>query len=533
MSRQTEENTVSIIQKAVRYFRIPVTKSSVKKALKSNPYYPSFKSICDTLNEWSVENHPLKYKREELQELTPPYIVHFESGGGQIAFVTDINKNKVTYYDSYKTKRKIKLDEFINNCSGAVIILNPDEKSGEKNYHKKWQNEFISSAVLPVIILTFLLFVFHTIFNPVTSGIVRFDGIIGILMLTKVIGIVLSLLLVFHEFEIRSTLTDKICHLSKATNCSAVLNDKAAKIFGWFGWADAGFVFFTGGLLFLFSGINQSGLTILAILSALAIPYPVFSIYYQGFVLKKWCPFCLGVQLVLIAEFILLLPVFSNLVYSSRSMVSILLIFLIMGITYSLFIMYTREKISNEDNYYKYLGFKKNPEILKILLLKHKHYDIPVTSTSLVFGKKDSSLIITAFLSLHCSHCARAFNRIREILRSDVKATINIVLVSSDSKIINTLYHFKQNNKDNEALVLMDQWYNMDPYSRNKISETLCIPDADEVSDEVGNENNKLFKECGVIGTPTFFINGYQLPHQYDIDDIKYFSEIFTESKEV
>lgn len=34
------------------------------------------------------------------------------------------------------------------------------------------------------------------------------------------------------------------------------------------------------------------------------------------------------------------------------------------------------------------------------------------------------------------------------------------------------------------------------------------------------------------IGTPTFFINGYQLPGQYDIGDIKYFSEIF-EGKEM
>ena len=78
----------------------------------------------------------------------------------------------------------------------------------------------------------------------------------------------------------------------------------------------------------------------------------------------------------------------------------------------------------------------------------------------------------------------------------------------------------------------MEQWYYTDPYSRNKVFETLCIPDADEVSEGVINENNKLYKELGVIGTPTFFINGYQLPHQYDIDDIKYFSEVFTEREE-
>jgi len=34
------------------------------------------------------------------------------------------------------------------------------------------------------------------------------------------------------------------------------------------------------------------------------------------------------------------------------------------------------------------------------------------------------------------------------------------------------------------------------------------------------------------MGTPTFFINGYKLPGQYEIDDIKYFSEIFKEKEE-
>jgi hypothetical protein len=195
--------------------------------------------------------------------------------------------------------------------------------------------------------------------------------------------------------------------------------------------------------------------------------------------------------------------------------------------------MYFREKMSNEKHNYKYLKFKKNPDVLRSLLLNQKHYEIPVTDSCLVFGEKESLLKITAFLSLHCSHCARAFEMIKNIVESESKIAINIILITSDNEILNTLYHFKQLNKNNEVLELLDRWYNMDPYSRSKISETLCIPEVDEVSKEVSNENNILFKECDVIGTPTFFINGYQLPNQYDIDDIKYFSEVFIRNKEV
>jgi len=81
---------------------------------------------------------------------------------------------------------------------------------------------------------------------------------------------------------------------------------------------------------------------------------------------------------------------------------------------------------------------------------------------------------------------------------------------------------------DEKALALLHQWYNMDSYSRSKVSENLCIPEVNDISKEVGNETLKLYKSCNVIGTPTFFVNGYLLPNQYDIDDIKYFSEVFT-----
>jgi len=527
MKRTEEDNTVSVIQRAIRHFRISVTKSSVKEELKSHINYPTFKSICDTLNEWKVEHYPLKYRPEEMNELTAPYIVHFNRGGGQLAFVSRIRNERVTYYDSYNSKRKTGFKEFTEKCSGAVILLNPDEKSGEKEYRKKWQDELISNSILPVSIFAFLLFIILTIIKSFVAGGALLHNVVSVLLLTKTTGIALSVLLILHEFEVRLSLTEKLCHLNKATNCNTVLNDKAAKIFGCFGWADAGFVYFTGCLLFLLLGSRVDDYSLMAILSALSLPYPVFSIYYQGIVLKKWCPMCLGVQIILIIEFILLLPMFSNLKFSFNSLSNLILTFLIIGIIYTLVILFIRERTSYEIHYYKYLGFKKNPIVLKTLLLNQLHYDINVDERSLFFGEKDAPLIVTAFLSLQCSHCARAFEKIKEMIKSEIKVGINVILITQDEKILNALYHFHKSKRDDEALALLDQWYNMESFSRSKLSENLCIPEVLDVSEEVNNQNLILYKSCNVIGTPTFFINGYQLSGQYDIDDIKYFEVVF------
>ena len=195
MKRSREDNTVSVIQRAVRHLRIPVTKGSVKEALKSHTYYPTFKSICDTFNEWKVEYYPLKYEPEELLEIPAPYIVHFKTGGGQVAFVSEIKNNMVTYFESYNFKKVIDIKEYLERCSGAVILLNPDERSGEKDYREKWQNEMIGNAVLPVVGFVLLLFIVLSLANSFARVGIEFDMLKGMLLFTKTAGIVLSVLL--------------------------------------------------------------------------------------------------------------------------------------------------------------------------------------------------------------------------------------------------------------------------------------------------------------------------------------------------
>ena len=533
MKRAREDNTVGIIQRAVKHYGLHVVKGTVKEALKSHPDYPSFKSICDTLNEWKIENYPLRYEVNELEDLQSPYIVHFDRGGGIIGFVTDTGKDQVTYYTSYNEKRKSGRKEFIESCSGAVILLNPDERSGEKEYPAKIRNELINKSILPLALTAALIFIIYLFYNNFALGGSTYSKVILPLVFTKIAGIVLSVLLILHEFEVHLSITDKLCHLSKATNCNTVLHDKASKVFGWFGWADVGFIYFTGSFLFLLQSPPGEGLSLMAILAALSIPYPIYSIYYQGFVLKKWCPMCLGVQLILVTEFVLLLPQLSRLTFSFDSLTKLLLSLLVIAIVYTLFILFRREKMSGEMHYYKYLGFKKNPDILRVLLMNQPHHEIPLPEGSLIFGNRNASIRIAAFLSLHCSHCARAFEMIRNMLNENEDILINLLLVTSDNKMLTTLYNNNMQGKEAESLELLEQWFNADPYSRTKITEGLCIPEDSDLSREVNEESTRLFKECNVMGTPTFFINGYKLPAQYEIDDLRYFREIFKEKEEV
>ena len=505
MKRVKEDNTTGIIQRAVMYLGIHVVKSSVKEALKSHPDYPTFKSICDTLKEWHIENYPLRYEIDELPDIEAPYIVHFKNGGGQLGFVTNIENGHVTYYSSYKEKRKIDKKEFLENCSGAIILLNSDERSGEKNFPSKWKNELINKSILPLALTSILFLSIHLFANHFISEKGIIDKVIPVLLFTKIAGIIISILLILHEFEVHLSFIDKLCHFNKATNCDTALNDKASKVFGWFGWADIGFIYFTSGFLFLLLDLRGSGLPLLAILASLSIPYSFFSIYYQGFVLNKWCPMCLGVQVILFVEFILLLPQFLKFSLPLSSFVSLALTFLIITTVYTLFILLRREKISDEMYYFKYLGFKKNPDILKVLLLNQPHYDIPFSESNLILGNRNASLKITAFLSLHCSHCARALEKISNILKEEEDILINLVLITSDNKMLTILHNYIRECKDDESMKLLKQWFNADPYSRTRITEGLCIPEDNDISYKVNEENGVFLKSVMFWGLRPFF----------------------------
>lgn len=527
MKKAREDNTVSVVQRAIRHYGIRVTGNSVKETLKSSSYYPTFRSICDALNEWKIEHYPLKYEPNEIKDLKSPYITHFNTGGGQIAFVTGYENGSVVFYDSYPTKKKIGWDEYLKKFSGAIILLNPDESSGEKNFGQKFREELLNELILPATVAVMALVISALLVNKTFISGLEIPWQQYVLIFTKFAGIFFSVMLLMKEYEINIPLAEKLCHISKTINCNSVLNDKAATVFGPVGWADIGTIYFTGSLLVMLQGNLQAWNGFLVAASALSLPYTIFSVWYQGVKLKKWCPFCIMVQVILIAEFFIQVSFLHVDGFSLALFTYFALIFLAVGVIQVLINLYIRDSRTAMFNYGKLQKFKRNPVIFRTLLFSQKHYDIKVTGKSLFLGNLNSDLRLTAFLSLHCSHCAGAFAKIIELLRSDTDVRVNIVLTGADSKILDTLHHLLKNSKEEEALFILDQWYKSDHLSRTRFKDDYCVVDADEVSGEINTENRNLMKECEVIGTPTFFINGYRLPEQYEIIDIKYFSEIF------
>jgi uncharacterized membrane protein len=382
-----------------------------------------------------------------------PFIAHFKAGGGQLVFVEEIINGQVVYFLSGNDRIEENFEKFSEKLSGAVVVFEAVKDSGEKEYRQLRQNEILSKSLLPLGITSLVAWVVFVFVSNDGNAIYQSGYLFWGLLATKIIGLTASVFLVLHELKVHTSLADKICGFSSKTDCDTVLSSNASKVFGWINWADAGLVYFTGTLFYL-AGINESSsLWVLAIVSALALPYPAFSIYYQAVKTKKWCPFCLIVQVVLIAEFMLLLPVLLQVNISIIQLLQFGVSFLIPAAFWLLFRAYRNSLQDHNKMRYSYLGFKRNPEIFRFLLRNNGKEEIPITSDSLVLGNPDAPITVTAFLSLYCNPCANAFNGLKKLLKNCPELKINAIFSvyedEGSKKLINTLFYIDELKKLN------------------------------------------------------------------------------------
>ncbi len=219
--------------------------------------------------------------------------------------VTALNPKWVTYRDTNGKVRMVEREKFMAEWSGVVLLAEPGSESGEKNYKDNKWSEYLNDLRLPFILIGPLVLYFIFILSGIHSpGTLLFLS--ALLLLTKLVGTIVCGLLLWYEMDKTNPGLRKICK-GRHTSCEAILSSKHAKLFKWIGWNEIGFFYFVGGFIFLFFSIHNllPAFVLLSTLTVLALPYTVFSIYYQWAVIKKWCRLCLLVQGLLFFEFVI------------------------------------------------------------------------------------------------------------------------------------------------------------------------------------------------------------------------------------
>lgn len=407
----------------LRLLKVNVNNTTVDETLQNHPDWPTFLSLSDSLTKWNIPNGVGKTDGTEIDQIPTPFIAHTNNQEAPLAIVTTVTDNTIVYYlkNPNKTNTESR-EDFLKKWNGVYLIAEPNEHSGETNYEANKRKAFFNSlvpvcAIITIIAISFL-FLYKNIGVADSSLSVTGIYLQYILLLA---GIAVATLLLWYEIDKNNPLLQKVCTGITNGNCNAILTGKQSKVFEWLSWSEVGFFYFTGGLLLMIF-MHEKSLSILAWLNILALPYPVFSIYYQWRVAKQWCVLCLAVQALLVlgginviaSGFLFPLPNLSVSFLLSAALLYLLPVFI--WYTCKPFVLQLQQ---GKNTKREYLRIKFNTEIFETLLRKQKQITIPTDGLGIDLGNPGATNTLIKVCNPYCGPCAKAHPKIEELLEQN------------------------------------------------------------------------------------------------------------------
>ena len=530
-----ETNAQDALIALLQRLRVRVTALAVRETLPQHPDYPSLLSLSDTLDEWKVENTALRLGNvEQLRELPTPFIAHLTRQGGWFVVVEQVEKGQITWYDPSDGRHTTSLDDFDKQWNGIVLLAEATEQSGEADFANHHKQERLHTARTALLIAGAIILL--------TLGLYQANAaLLTGLILTKALGTIISVLLLIRQFDSQNPLVNRLCKLGKATNCQSVLDSSAARLTSWLSWSEIGFFYFAGGLLFLclpdwHSGQKQDILTVLAVL---ALPYTLFSVYYQWQVANQWCVLCLMVQGLLWVEAGLLLFRISNLNSDNfgfeirnslqlplfADLSSFLFAYSLPVLLYVLLKPYITKALQANRYQQQLSRFKNNPAVFQALLEKQPKTPNWLPDEVITLGNPDAEHTLLMMTNPFCGPCAQMHQQLEKLLHQNQNLKAHLIFTACDgpdgpsAQVAKHLLAFETAEQTATALTA---WYAQSKKDYATWSTTFPLNiDIAQFGNAV-SQHCQWQKEARITATPTVFLNGYRVPEKYNLPNLRW-----------
>lgn len=496
--------------------QIHLDKEEFEFQFNSHPDYPSLLALSDTLSFFNVNNAAFKIDSTEIDLLPNNFLANLKKDNVNFLSFVQKKDTEISYTNGSEKKYSLPKDQFVELWDDVILLAEKDTEIVRPK-PKNWIS-------LSLRVLTLVLFVTVLVIGQPNKW-------FGLFYVFPIIGLFLSISVLKDLIGTKSTLMDKFCNVTAATSCQTVVNSNKWKVFKIISFSDLSIVFFATQLLALFlMGISnnyESYFYLQVILLLISVPIIAISIYYQKAIEKKWCPICLTISALLIAELGYVL--YLNAIFSFNITWSGLFIFLFVTSTgavlwFSLKETLTKMKQLKEEEL-KANRFKRNYKLFKNMLLASKRYDLP--KSLFVFGNLDSKLNISIVTSPFCGHCTEPHYMLKSLLdkkQEHLNISILYNVRPKNEQLLNfvsSLTNVKSTEGQSGYYKAMDDWYqNKDEQKWLSKHKTNGI---NKETNDLLIESNNWFMAQEINFTPCLFINGYRFPNEYELSDLPFF----------
>jgi uncharacterized membrane protein len=489
---------------------IKANKNFIKDELTAHPDYPALTSVADVLDAGGMKYMAVRTSMEYAHEFRYPLLAHIKKGTDEQGLVIVYNENE------WKVNNAL-----INQWTGALLM--PEKKSVWKHadndaYIKAEQNKKQLSIAALFTVLTITV---ATITQQTALATILFT-------LLSAAGLIIAWLTFTTELGLQNQLVKQVCNsINPAGGCGKVLKSKQAKSIAGISPADAALAWFTIQWIFIISATWVTALVPLQItvmqLSLAGIAVAAWSLISQKFIVKQWCALCIGLAAVLLLQFATALvdvPTAVNIKAGLAYFIS-LLVFLFLVIAPVKRLLKT--SINQKPLQQQLKKWKQDANVFMGLWQQQPMVDCNPWEHELQIGNPNAPMHILVACNPYCGPCAVAHKKLDDLLEKysdklgvSIRFSIN-AKKAEDSRtraVQLLLQNHLQNGNTTEALTDWFTWMNEEKWkAKYNPDETIDVS-------HLLLQHDEWAKDAGITYTPTFFINGRQLPGQYSLDDI-------------
>ena len=525
------KNTITILLDKLGVSYTPFYLSKLTKKCNSAQKLSDIKLL---LAYYKIDSLAVQIGKEELSEIPLPALVlssqRDENGRSQNEYsvLEEVTEKEVVVITPKGEKENIELENFVSSWTGYTLLLDANETSQEPNYsvHKKTEKKqrFFDSIKTTIQILVGISFLFLignlVVKNNQTDSKSIFQISFTVLHL---IGFISSAVLLSGEIFKNNVVFRKVCKaFGTSSSCADINNGGSNRLDSlkkYFTFSELGIYYFSGAFLFsLISHSGSLGLFFQSIFSAFGIFAVGLSLYYQKFVLKKWCSLCVSVITVLFFESVLGITYlfsftsFENTDYSFYSFISISAIaifsFLLPVVIWNILKPILTKYNFLESEARNLHSFKYDFKVFKMLLSQSRKIDISNVPTHFVEGnnnlneeenEQENRVSLVVVSRPTCPPCITAKKDLEKLKENfgDYFTTTTVHLAAN------------QTNKDYKQI--------------SELLSNLPTSYSDSEKEGIISEHYAWINQIGVSFTPAFILNGYLLPEKYNILDLEYF----------
>ncbi|MDC7994282.1 vitamin K epoxide reductase family protein [Altibacter sp. HG106] len=520
----------SLLKKLLLTNHINIHQDELKFQLASHPSYPSLHAIVGVLDHFSIPNAALKMPttKENLEQLPSSFLGVLSSETGDTLSLVEKRGEQLKITDE-NSAYWLTEEVFLTRWNGILVAIEKDESVKEST--KNPLSRRIHWGVIAVL-LGLTGFFFYSVPSVYPASFYAFSFL----------GVLLAGLIVRHELGFHSQATQKLCNFSEKASCDAVLGSKGATLPFGIKLSDVSFVYFFGMIAsgWIAMVLGDAFWGVWGILSMLAVPIVIYSVYYQAVVVKKWCPLCLALGGILSLQ--AALSVFF--VASERILTpSPSAVLLVLGIVFFSAMLWAMLKplLIKQEEFAKlnvaHTKFKRNFSFFQAALQEEAPLaENPIIPNELQFGNPDAAVQLTLVTSPLCIFCKQAHQDLAGILEQHPEQVSLRIRFNADAeakesmltKISSQLLHIYHTQSPAAAWKELHRLY----------SENADVPawvEAQSIHfnpayDTVIEAQREWCSRHQINFTPALYLNDQAFPKQYDRTDLAWFIEELTQA---